>query len=67
MKLHLCYEYLQGAIAALDLTDGRAADQKCRLHLELAHPGSLHLFDLGFFKQEHLAALNEAVRRCGGL
>jgi len=60
MKLHLCYEYQSGEISALDLTDGRAPDQKCRLHIDLASAGSLHLFDLGFFKQEHLAELDKA-------
>lgn len=60
LKLYLSYEYLSGAIASIDLTDGCAPDQKYRQHLQSAPVGSLHLFDLGFFKQEHFAELVEA-------
>lgn len=52
IKLFLNYDYLQGEIRELTLTTGREADQKSRMHLDHAQPGSLHLFDLGFFKQE---------------
>lgn len=55
MKLWLNYEYLRGEITALELTAGREADQKSRLHIEHTQAGSLHLFDLGFFKQEIFA------------
>lgn len=58
MKVYLDYDYSQGEIKALALTSGREADQKSRLHLDQAEPGSLHLFDLGFFKQEALAEFN---------
>jgi hypothetical protein len=55
MKMWLNYDYLRGEIIALDVTAGREADQKSRIHIDHAHPGSLHLFDLGFFKQETFA------------
>ena len=51
MKMWLNYEYLRGEVTALELTAGREADQKSRMHIEHAKKGSLNLFDLGFFKQ----------------
>lgn len=59
VKLYLSYEYLSGDISALEVSDGRSPDQKCRLHVEQAQAGSLHVFDLGFFKQEVFAELDE--------
>lgn len=59
-KMYLSYEYLHGEISALEFADGRFPDQKCRQQVGLGVPDSLHLFDLGFFKQEHLAELDEA-------
>ena len=57
MKVCLNYEYCNGEIQALSLTPGREPDQKSQLHLSGAKLGSLHLFDLGFFKQEVFAEL----------
>jgi ribosomal protein L21 len=59
LKLWLNYDYLQGQIRALSLTAGREPDQKSRLHIQQAEAGSLHLFDLGFFKQEVFAELSQ--------
>lgn len=59
MKVYLNYDYLQGEITALKLTSGRSADQKSRIHLDQAQAGSLHLFDLGFFKQEIFAEFSQ--------
>jgi len=57
MKIQLNYDYLRGELNALRLTAGIEPDQSCKLHLEQAHPGSLHLFDLGYFKQQVFAEL----------
>jgi hypothetical protein len=57
MKVCLNYDYLRGEIKTLTLTSGREPDQKSRLHLISAEAGSLHLFDLGYFKQEIFAEL----------
>lgn len=57
-KMHTSYEYLSGELSALQLVDGRQSDRKCRLHCQLAVPGSLHLFDLGFYDQAVFAALD---------
>jgi hypothetical protein len=57
-KIQLSYEYLRGELSALRLTAGIEPDQNCELHLEQAHPGSLHLFDLGYFKQQVFAELD---------
>lgn len=59
-KLQLNYEYLTGTLTALDLQAGRTPDQKCLLPRELAVPGSLHLFDLGYFNQHTFQALDQA-------
>ena len=59
MKVWLNYEYLRGEITALEITAGREADQKSRLHIEHAQANSLHLFDLGFFKQEIFAEFRQ--------
>jgi hypothetical protein len=58
-KLQLSYEYLSGELSALELVDGRKPDQKCQFHCQLAEPGSLHLFDLGYFVQEVFATLDQ--------
>lgn len=57
LKVHLSLDYLSGNLGALEWVEGRSPDQKCRLHLQLAQPNSLHLFDLGYFDQEVLAQL----------
>lgn len=57
-KLQLSYEYLSGELRALELVDGRHPDQKCRLHCQQAAPGTLHLFDLGYYDQKVFASLN---------
>lgn len=58
MKIQLSYDYLRGELSALRFTAGIEPDQNCALHLEQAHPGSLHLFDLGYFKQQVFAELD---------
>jgi hypothetical protein len=57
-KLQLSYEYLSGELSALELVDGRHPDQKCRLHCRQAAPGTLHLFDLGYYDQKVFATLD---------
>jgi hypothetical protein len=56
-KLWLSFEYRTGCLAQLGLGPGIEADQGSRLPQRLATPGSLHLFDLGFFSQYLLADL----------
>jgi hypothetical protein len=56
-KVLLAYEYLSGRFSALSVLAGVVPDQACRLAPALAQPGSLHLFDLGFFSQYLLAEL----------
>lgn len=57
LKLQVSFNYLAGVFSAIQVTEARAPDQKCQLHLEQAQPNSLHLFDLGYFKQEVFASL----------
>ena len=59
LKIQLSYDYLRGELSALRFTAGIEPDQNCKLHLEQAHPGSLHLFDLGYFKQQVFAELDQ--------
>ena len=59
-KVWLSYEYRSGTIVGLEVGEGCRADQACTLAQAVARPGSLHLFDLGFFSQDHWAALAAA-------
>ena len=59
LKVHLSFEYLRGQLSALQVVAGRSPDQNCRLQVEQAEANSLHLFDLGYFKQEVLVALDQ--------
>ena len=59
VKIQLSYEYLRGELSAITLTSGIEPDQNCQLHLQQAQPGSLHLFDLGYFKQQVFAQLEQ--------
>ena len=59
LKLQVSFNYLAGVFSAIQVTEARTPDQKCQLHLEQAQLNSLHLFDLGYFKQEVFAALAE--------
>jgi hypothetical protein len=54
LKLQVQLDYLHGNLTVVDFGDGRTPDQVCQLHVDNACPGSLQLFDLGFFKQEYL-------------
>jgi len=60
VKLQLSFEYLSGSLNTVQLEAGREPDQNCRLHLAYAEPNSLHLFDLGYFKQEVFEQLADA-------
>lgn len=57
-KVLLDYDYRCGRLAAVELVEGVAADQASPLAQAVAEPGSLHLFDLGFFSQQRLAQLS---------
>jgi hypothetical protein len=57
LKLQLVMDFLTGSFKAITLTDGITPDQKATQHLALAEPGSLNLFDLGYFVLTHLKAL----------
>lgn len=54
VKLQVTLDYLTGQWVALEMVDGKAADNKSDLPLKQAIAGSLNLFDLGYFKQERL-------------
>lgn len=58
VKVQLCLEYLSGCVSGLELEAARIPDRSCELFLQQGQAGSLHLFDLGYFKQERLAMLN---------
>jgi hypothetical protein len=57
-KLQLSFDYLSGALNALEVTSARTPDQTCQLHRQQACPQSLQLFDLGYFDQQVLADLD---------
>ena len=57
LKLHVTLDYLRGQWVAFDVVEGRCPDQKSELVIQQAIPGSLNLFDLGYFKQQGLQAI----------
>ncbi|MEP7287747.1 MAG: IS4 family transposase, partial [Chloroflexota bacterium] len=59
-KIQVSYEYLSATFTALSVGNGRDPDQRCPFPVEQATPGSVLLFDLGYFKQEVLAAIHAA-------
>lgn len=59
VKLQVTWDYLNGNLAAIEVEDGRSADQKCTLHVSHAQSGTLQLFDLGYFKQEYLRDIDQ--------
>lgn len=60
LKVHLSFDYLSGNLNAVTLTDGRQPDQNSGLPQDWASPNSLTVFDLGFFKKQRFADLDEA-------
>jgi hypothetical protein len=54
LKLQVTWDYLHGNLAVLELVEGKNCDQGWRLHRRYAVPGSLQLFDLGYFSQDYL-------------
>ena len=54
LKLQVTWDYLNGHLAAIEIDHGRSPDQACQLHVHHAQPGTLQLFDLGYFDQEDL-------------
>ena len=53
VKLQVTLDYRTGQWLALAMVDGKSADVKRALPVRQALAGSLNLFDLGYFKQEH--------------
>ena len=61
VKLHQQYELLQGSILRLDIRDGKENDALFLRGLDYEQAGrELHLLDLGYYKPEHLQALDKA-------
>lgn len=60
LKCGVQLDLLTGALAALDLADGRQSDRALPLQTAPLPPGSLQLADLGFFDLKHLAAASAA-------
>lgn len=59
MKLQVTMDYLSGQWVGLEMASGKSADVSSALVLRQAIKDSLNLFDLGYFKQEHLRDIHE--------
>jgi hypothetical protein len=59
VKIQTVLDLLTGAFQRVWLTPGKAPDQTVREHLDLAQPGSLNLFDLGYWGVDRLRVLAE--------
>jgi hypothetical protein len=60
LKVQLVLEWLHGNLTHIALTPGRQPDQAYRDYLEVVQPGSLTLWDLGFFS---LDAIGDIIAR----
>jgi hypothetical protein len=60
IKIQLCWDYLTGNLEAVELEAGREVDQKSTLIERMVKPGSLSLFDLGYFNQDTFAKIAHA-------
>lgn len=60
LKVQLSFDYLTGTLNALEVTPARQPDQRCALLTTCAVPGSLQVFDLGYFDQARLAEIDAA-------
>jgi len=57
LKIHLLWDFLTGAILQLLITPGRDSDATNPIAQEVPPPGSLSLFDLGYFALERFAKI----------
>jgi Transposase DDE domain len=60
LKLQLSLEYLSGSLHGVSLSQACQPDTACELHVHSAEAGSLHLFDLGYFKLDLFKTLQAA-------
>jgi hypothetical protein len=59
LKIQLSVDYLQGRLNALQIGAGRVPDQTCDLAAQLATPGSLQLFDMGYAVLDRLRRIQD--------
>jgi IS4 transposase len=61
IKIHQCYELLNGSVLQLEIRDGKENDAALLQTFDYEQVGQqLHLLDLGYFKLAHLQALDQA-------
>lgn len=61
IKIHQQYDLLQGSILQLDIRDGKENDALLLQGSDYGHvQQELHLLDLGYYKLDHLQALDKA-------
>jgi hypothetical protein len=60
IKVQVMYDYLSGTFRAIEVGAANQPDQSCRIQVNHSRPGALHLFDLGYFKQQMLAELDHS-------
>ena len=48
LKIHLSMDYLSGRLNAVRFVAGRTPDQQCDMAVQMAKPGSLQMFDMGY-------------------
>lgn len=59
LKIQLSVDYLKGRLNALHIGAGRVPDQTCDLAVQLATPGSLQLFDMGYAVLDYLRRIGD--------
>lgn len=58
-KLHITLDYLTGQWVGLEISAGKCPDVNSGAVLQHAQSASLNLFDLGYFKQDHLLKIQQ--------
>jgi len=60
LKIQVMFDYFEGQIESITVTDGRKNDQSFNDYLSKIQEGALYLQDLGYFKLESLKAMQDA-------
>jgi hypothetical protein len=59
MKIQVLFDYINGYISQLKITEGRTSDQGYDKYLSKIEKGALHLQDLGYFKLKSFIAIHQ--------
>jgi hypothetical protein len=59
LKIHVLWDFKSGALERLEVTAGKVSDARSPIALKQADPGTLLVYDLGYFDVERFAGLDD--------